>query len=188
MLKDHTRGLARYKWLESVQEILNKTGFTYVWLQQNIDPKGIIKIKQTITDQGIQNIESKCENSSKGQSYKNIKSGWGTEHYLSILDAKSTKTLIKFRTANHKLPVETGRYRELPLIERKCPFCTNLVGDEYHYALECSKFKDIRNKYIDKKYHARPSMYNFITLMQSKNKNELKNLSIFLSIVMGKFK
>ena len=107
------------------------------------------KIKQTINDQAIQTLENKCGNSSKGQVYKSIKSNWEIEHYLSFLGSKNTKTLIKFRTGNHKLPVETGRYRNIKLIERKCPYpcCVNLVGYEYHYTLECPKFKNMRNNH-----------------------------------------
>ena len=36
--------------------------------------------------------------------------------------------------ANHRLPVETGRWGDIPLNERKCKICTtDDIGDEYHY-------------------------------------------------------
>ena len=188
MFQDYSRGTAKYKWLETIETILNDTGFSHVWLEQKTDLLGNKEIKQRITDQGIQNIESKCRNSNKGKGYLSLKTSWNTEHYLSVLESKKTKTLIKFRTANHKFPVETGRYRQIPLIERKCPFCVNMVGDEYHYLLECSKFENIRNKYIDKKYHVRPSMHKYVSLIQSKNREELQNLCVFINIAMNKFK
>ena len=39
------------------------------------------------------------------------------------------KVLIKFRLGSHKLPIETGRWREIKREERICETCNDL-GDE----------------------------------------------------------
>ncbi len=54
--------------------------------------------------------------------------------------------LIKFRTTNHKLPIETGRWNNIELSERKCNKCNmNTIGDEFHYLLECPLLLNDRN-------------------------------------------
>ena len=54
---------------------------------------------------------------------------------------------IKFRTANHKLPVETGRRENIPHAERKCSLCNkNDIGDEFHYLLICLYFATERTR------------------------------------------
>ena len=51
-------------------------------------------------------------------------------------------TLCKFRTTNHKLPIEHGRWNtiisNIQRKNRKCNLC-NLeeIGDEFHYISNC---------------------------------------------------
>jgi len=48
-----------------------------------------------------------------------IKSVCGIENYMTLLGFKETRNIIQIRTDNHKLPVETGRYRKIPIEDRK---------------------------------------------------------------------
>ena len=53
-----------------------------------------------------------------------------------------------FRTVNHKLPIETGRYTRIPRNERVCKMCNSgQLGDEYHFSLEYPALKELRNKF-----------------------------------------
>ena len=59
------------------------------------------------------------------------------------------KVMIKFRTTNHHLPVETGRWQNKkkpkPLGERFCTLCNNCqIGDEFNCILECNTIQNIR--------------------------------------------
>ena len=65
--------------------------------------------------------------SSKGKSYNYFKQDLNFENYLINLDKKHYLSLIKFRTGNHRLPVETGRWANLPVNERKCHLCTKMI-------------------------------------------------------------
>jgi hypothetical protein len=53
-------------------------------------------------------------------------------------------TLSKFRTTNHKLPVENGRWKNIARENRICPLCNNgeigEIGDEFHYLFEICKY------------------------------------------------
>ena len=58
----------------------------------------------------------------------------------------------RFRTTNHYLPIETGRWRE----NRYCNLCNcQKLGDEYHYVLECSSLNDKRKQLLPKYYMKR---------------------------------
>ena len=52
---------------------------------------------------------SDVNNSSKGQVYRILKRSFGMENYLKIRSPKYMKIMIKFRTTNYRLPVETGK-------------------------------------------------------------------------------
>ena len=71
------------------------------------------------------------------------------EQYFDILDETNFLTLCKFRTTNHNLPIEHGRWNNIPRENRKCNLC-NLeeIGDEFHYILNCPYFKQYRDIYI----------------------------------------
>jgi hypothetical protein len=49
------------------------------------------------------------ENSPKGLSYRLFKENFEFEHYLDILPDKDRITYCRFRTGNHRLPIETTR-------------------------------------------------------------------------------
>jgi hypothetical protein len=54
---------------------------------------------------------------------------------LNILEIKDAILLCRFRTTNNKLPIETGRWQNIPRENRKCKckLCNrSQIGDEYH--------------------------------------------------------
>ena len=64
------------------------------------------------------------------------------EHYLKTLSTKNKKTFVKFRTANHHLPVESGRWNVKSISERLCTLCNSgQTGDEFHFIFRESKKK-----------------------------------------------
>ena len=107
---------------------------------------------------------------------------------MTILDRAKTKALIQFRTGNHKFPIEVGRYTQTPIADRTCPHCTNTIGDEYHYLLECAHFTNDRKKYIDTTYRNRPNMLKYKHLMQTKDTNKLIKLSTFIEKLIKRVK
>ena len=95
---------------------------------------------------------------------------------------------IRFRTTNHKLPVEIGRWSNVPLDERTCTKCSrNCLGDEFHYLLECDYFIPERQHLIKKFFYTRPNILKYHQLMNSDNKITVKNLSIFVQKIMTEF-
>lgn len=110
------------------------------------------------------------------------------EKYLTTIQRSYWLSLFKFRTDNHKFPVETGRWNAIEYADRKCNLC-NLydVGDKYHYLLICPYFTTDRKMYIHKKYYSRPNIIKYQELMATSDKSKLEKLSRFIKISMNKF-
>ena len=109
------------------------------------------------------------------------------EYYISHLKDDLSRHLLKYRTANHKLPVETGRYNNTPYEDRKCNFC-NDIGDEYHYIMQCEHFIQDRKKYVNKYYYTHPNMFKYKELMTSVDVRVLCKLSTFVNKIMKAFR
>jgi hypothetical protein len=56
----------------------------------------------------------------------------------------------------------------------------NDIEDEYHFILECSKYVEIRRKYIKPYYCINSSAYKLTQLLSVQNIKELNNLAIIL--------
>ena len=97
------------------------------------------------------------------------------------------KRIMAFLTRNHNLPIEVGRWQNIPANERKCQHCRDL-GDEYHYLLICPLFSQERKKYLSKYAYKNPSMVKFIELFQTESKPKLKKLSVFCDLILKHFR
>jgi hypothetical protein len=66
---------------------------------------------------------------------------------------------------------------------RICNMCNNNdIEDEYHFILECSKFVEIRRKYIKPYYCINPSAFKITQLLSLQNIKELNNLGKYLYV------
>ena len=122
--------------------------------------------------------------SSSGVNYKIFKNEFGLNDYFLKLTNKQCRILTAFRTRNHKLPVETGRWNNTPLSDRICHLCQSDIGDEFHFILKCTFFNDQRLRYIKPDYRNHPNVCKMSELMNHPNKNALKNLTSFVDIIM----
>ena len=181
MTKDNVN---TYKWLEGIKKILRDTGYPFLTTQIHNIHLHTADIKQTLIDQALQDLNT---DSSKCTYYKYIKDKPGMAYYLTCLPHKHTLSLMKFRTANHRLPIEIGRHTNTIRAARICPFCPSL-GDEYHYVMYCPKFNTPRQRYIHTQYTNRPNMYKYHALMNTDDINQLQKLAVFISIITNAFK
>ena len=88
--------------------------------------------------------------------------------------------MLKFRTRNHKLPIEIGNWNRIPTHERFCNVCPNKIGDEFHYLFECSQMQISRKRFLKSIYYKRPNMFKLDNLMCTKNKAEFNKLCCFV--------
>ena len=98
-------------------------------------------------------------------------------------------TLLKFPTANHRLPIETGRYESIPFENRICTLCSsNQVGTEEHYPLHCNYFQEDRTAYLHINSSDIAPHVSAKTFLASADTTTLKNVSKFVSVVMNHFR
>ena len=114
------------------------------------------KLIDTVHDAALESFKSKWSlqiNSVVGPSggglnklrtYCKFKKEFRTENYCQmILPLKHRSAFAKFRCGVAPLKIETGRYENIPLNQRNCPFCDK-VETELHAMLECQLYDDLR--------------------------------------------
>lgn len=181
----------QYKWPKHIFDTLNEVGRTDLWLNQTeLRHKSLnFVIKRILKDQYIQTWTASMRNSNKGIMYNNFKTNHDQEKYLTILPHNLALTVLRLRTANHKFPVETGRWSGTEFNERVCTICNmNEVGTELHYILKCPFFNTQRQQFIHARYYENANEHTFKLLMTSKNKIELHKLSKFAKVLIDKFR
>lgn len=179
-------GRNQFKWLKYVKNVLISCGFSGIW-DTHMYPNRtwLIKAtKQKLTDLFLNEWHSQLDNNSSCHNYKIFKTKFGFEHYLVSIEEKYKKYLVKFRTRNHRLPIETGRWRRIPRHNRTCHLCHTDVGDEYHYLMSCSHFSNLRKLYIDRQYFLRPNVIKFSNLLNIKHPAKLRKLCTFIKNII----
>ena len=102
-------------------------------------------ISRTLSNLYIQEWNEKANASSKGKQYILFKDNLNFEKYFINISKLYYSKIIKYRTGNHRLHVETGRLDDIPLNEQKCKICTtDDICDEYHYLCTCNFFESDR--------------------------------------------
>ena len=181
-----------FKWMTYIKNIFDSTGYSNLWLNQSLITSKTthLQIKQRLKDQFNQEWVAKLDNSSKGKNYSIFKDNTSFEQYLTRLPAELRISMFHFRTGNHRLPIETGRWNQshVPHENRKCNLCTlNDIGDEMHYLLKCPYFSTKRNKFVSQKYYLRPNIIKYKELMSTVDPDKLNKLALFMKHIMKTF-
>lgn len=190
LFQEYTTGKCEHKWIHCIKEILISVGRADLFNKTSIENARSVKaqISRTLSDLYVQEWYSKIESSSKGQNYYLFKQNLQFENYLLNLNKKYYYSLLKFRLSNHRLPVESGRWDNIPLDERKCKICSkNDIGDEIHYIFICDYFQLERKRFLRPYFYKRPNVIKFKELLSTNSVKQLINLSKFVDIIMKKF-
>lgn len=175
------------KWINSAESIFNECGMNNIWLYQNFCNRTWLTkcVKQKLLDQFLQKWFSYSNSSSKGISYNLFTNfNFQLQNYLSSELSNNDKAVLsKFRSSNTKLPIETGRWYNIPHENRLCNICKDDIGDEYHYILCCKAFTNYRNIYIPEFFRTKPNTIKFFTLFNTKDIHLLKSLCRFIKII-----
>ena len=145
------------KWLDYIKSLLTINRFGNIWINHYDLPRKWIHLsfKQTEKDLYLQSWDSLVNKSSGAANYRIFKNKFGLNKNYHLLNNKQCRILTAFRTRNHRLPVETGRWNNTPLNGRICNLCRSDIGDEFHFVLKCDFFKDQRLKLIRPYYRNR---------------------------------
>ena len=131
--------------LTTVHEILNNVGLSGMWVNQFSLPctENYFKAKITrcLKDQYIQQWFSDLDTKEVFYNYRLFKNQLYLENYLHILPENLSVMFARFRTLNHRLPIQRGRVAGVPHNERICTKCNSTeFGGEFHYVLKCPFF------------------------------------------------
>lgn len=81
--------------------------------------------------------------------YQTFKHTFETEFYCTTVFNRAHRgALAKFRSGTAPIRIETGRYNGLPLKDRHCFNCSNVVEDEIHVLLHCPCYNTIRKEVL----------------------------------------
>jgi len=116
--------------------------------------------------------------------YKYILSNIDLQFYLQKnIPAMFRKCNTKIRLSSHNLFIETGRCTGIVRNDRKCSlYNLNILEYEFHCALQCTMYNDLRKKYIKKYCWSRPSTFKLVQLLSVENRKELCNLGKFIHL------
>ena len=178
--------ILKSKWLNNIKNMRFSNGFGHIWeTHDEVNRKWFVEtFKQKLKDQYLQNWSSRVDQSPSGKNYRLFKNSFELNPYFTYLSNKESKLLTAFRTRNHHLPIEIGRWASKPITERTCNLCQDDIGDEYHYIMACRHFTDLRKQLIKPYYRTNINTLKFNELMNHGNKTTLKNLCKFIDIVM----
>jgi len=167
------------KWLNHIKTTLNDCGLTYLF-NNHKGYKLELLVEQILTDQFTQKWKAEIQTSSKGLFYKHFKNSLHFENYL-LLPNYISKPLLKIRTTNHKLPIETGRWENIPKENRTCKLCNSpAVADELHYLLNCQACSTLRSKHLHK-YLTWSNPISIKRIMNQTKISDLKRISKFIN-------
>ena len=97
--------------MKHVENIFNNLGMTkYLDVTQLSVRVLFERVKLRQNDTFLQQWNNEKSSSFRGKNYSIIKEKICLKKYLTLLPQKSWIILLKFRTSNHHLPFETGRW------------------------------------------------------------------------------
>ena len=172
----------RDNWACQVKKLIADLGFNYLWNDNNVTKLQLNRMIETLYDQYLQSWFSDLNNSSKLVAYKTFKTVFEMEKCLTcITNTKYTTALARFRCAAHRLSIEEGRYRNVERHDRICTRCNmQAVEDEYHFALVCPFYRELRFECLPRYYCVWPNIQKFTSLLASNQTSLIKKLSKFI--------
>ena len=188
----YNNGDYKLPWLEHVHSTLNNLGLTFYWHRQLVSVQ-VFKnmVKQRIRDQYLQTWNGEIYNNNLCYNYRMFKTKFCFERYLVILDGALRRNILKFRFSNHKLPIHSQRFLNIPRDERVCELCeTGELGDEFHYLFNCKDERIMRERVnaLTPYFHNKPNAFKYHALINCKSKVKLKKLARFVGVILSLFR
>jgi len=166
-----------HSWSVSVKRCFDLFGFSNVWLNGGVgNEKAFLKLlKQRMIDCYRQDWSNKLNDSDRFCTYRSFKCLFEPERYLTdITIVKFRNVLVRFRMGVNELNVN-NRYTNKSHL---CPFC-EAIENEMHFLFHCSKYKEIREKYI-MKYIKNAYDASLVFLLQNENVFVTRSVAMYL--------
>lgn len=182
----HKQDKLKSDWINNVKCLLCNLGFSGIWDRQEFPNAKWLSgaVRQKLKDQYIQNWTSLLKISSSSVNFRLFKDEFKRSQYFGLIPDNLCRNFLAFRTRNHKLPVELGRWIGTPLNERKCTLCNEDIGDEFHFIMKCRSFNGPRKQLINPLYSIKPNVIKYKKLLNTTNIQQLTNLCIFIGKIL----
>ena len=182
-------------WLDKIKFLLDSIGMHSSFNNITIANKVWFKntIKQKLNDSYIHKWSISVFNSSTCLNYRAMTESKQLQKYLLQLPSQYMYAMCKFKCANHRMPIVSGRYSGISVDERKCELCDlddhyNTNGDEFHYLFNCPFFREDRVRHIKRYYYTSPNTYKMTQLFNYVSKREMLELGKFIYIIINYFR
>ena len=161
---------------------------SFIWHLEDVNQKHLKSgLKLRLSDIDKQEWLANVHGNILCLNYRIFKEEFGREQYLTLLEPNLRRTLTKFRSGFHNLPITNRRYDEID-DRNVCPLCQSDVGDEFHYLLVCPSFEYHRNSFLPPYYNRHPNVLKFKELLTSNNKRILIKVTKLVRIIMYVFR
>ena len=147
----HDKNIYKSPWLDKIKSLLDGIGMHNVFNTITSVNKAWFKstIKQKLNDSYINKWSASVFNSSTCLNYRAMTEHKQLQPYLLSLPSQYMYAMCKFKCANHRMPIVSGRYSGISVDDRKCELCDlndhyNKIGDEFHYLFNCPFFREHR--------------------------------------------
>jgi hypothetical protein len=140
--------------------------------------------RSSLQDQFKQTWLENIQKNSKTLNCRLFKDKLEFENYFDIFEDRDISIFCHFRTVNHKLPIEYGRWNNIQRENWVCNLCNSQdLGDEFHYLLKCSFMSDMRKNCINNIFFRNANILKFGELMIQTKLSKLKKLCVFIRFI-----
>ena len=106
MYSKHVNNITISKWLTSIKQTLDNCGYSYMWLQEDLNiNKSPLIVQRSLQDQYRQDWNNVVSISSKCDLYRLFKLDHNLESYQKH-PPPGRRIICKIKTCDHKLPVK----------------------------------------------------------------------------------
>ena len=187
LLQLHLNNIYDSEWLLYVKSLIIEIGEPQIWFSQSTGNVNRFKklCKMKIQDLYINYWFSKLSTSRSCTNYRIYKNNFNLEEYLIKLPPMLSSAMCKFKTTNNTMPVNQHNN----VNNNVCILCDdNMIGDEFHYLLQCNHFTATRKLMLSKHYYVKPNTFKLKNLFNVKSKSTLLKLSKFCKIIIDTLK
>jgi hypothetical protein len=134
----------RGSWCRFVRNTLTDLDLENIYLSQQ--PCDLVLCKTKLYENYRKEWSDNLKRKPKLRTYVQIKKNFETEKYVKLnLDKNQRSMLAQLRTGILPLHVETGRFSNKKLEDRKCNICNSgSVENEFHFLFHCSHYNHQR--------------------------------------------
>ena len=140
--------ICNQNWASDVLEIFTMCNSVNIFT--NRETCDLNPMQKLLLDKEIASWDVARYNKDKLRTYNIFKWNFGCEDYITQnLDKRIRSLVAQFRFGILPLQIEIGRYRNIPVENRTCSSCINLIEDEFHLLCECPLYTNARQNLFE---------------------------------------